>query len=88
MIRRMGARAGLRLPLRRSSGHGSTRRTQHARERLRKEVRRPHKVRWRLPVTLRNKLRVVVLMAVLVLMPPAPTRRATVDGIVVGAASR
>lgn len=83
MVRSMGA--GLRLSLRRTTGHGSTRRTQHAREGMRKEVGRARKLQRRLPVTMKSRLRVVVLMAVLVLLPPAG--RTAVDGVVMGASA-
>ena len=91
MVRSMGA--GLRLCLRRATGHGSPRRTQHAREGLWKEVGRAGELQRRLPVTMGDMLRVVVvvvvllllLLAVLVLLPPAG--RTAVDGVVVGAAA-
>ena len=94
MVRSMSMGAGLRLSLRQTAGHGSTRGTQYAGEGALKEIGRACKVHRRLPVSMRAGLRgvvvvlvvVLVLMAVLVLLPPAGGT--AVDGVVMGAATR
>lgn len=92
MVRSMGA--GLRLSLRQTAGHGSTRGTEYAGEGALKEIGRASEVHRRLPVSMRAGLRgvvvmwvvvLVVLMAVLVLLPPAGGT--AVDGVVTGAAA-